>query len=71
MSKREPPNTSATVIRLTHSIADVAEISGVGRSFLYEQIKLGRLVIKKAGRRSLVMDADLKSWLATLPTKIA
>jgi excisionase family DNA binding protein len=72
MSKREPlKHTSATAIRLAYSIAEAAEITGVGRSFIYEEIKAGRLVVKKAGRRSLVFDADLKAWLASLPAKPA
>jgi excisionase family DNA binding protein len=70
MSQREPlKHPSATAIRLAHSIADVAKITGVGRSFIYEEIKAGRLIVKKAGRRSLVFDADLKAWLASLPAK--
>ena len=60
---------SATGIRLAHSIADVTKTTGVGRSFIYEEMKAGRLIIKKAGRRSLISDGDLKAWLASLPTK--
>ena len=61
--------SKATALRLAHSIADVAKITGVGRSFLYEEISAGRLVVKKAGRRSLIFDADLNAWLAGLPNK--
>jgi excisionase family DNA binding protein len=70
MSKHAPLKQSgAAVLRLAHSIAEVVKITGVGRSFIYEEIKAGRLVVKKAGRRSLVFDADLKAWLANLPAK--
>ncbi len=65
----EETRPRANPLRLAHSIADVAKITGVGRSFLYEEIKTGRLVVKKAGRRSLIFDADLKAWLASLPEK--
>ena len=41
--------------------------TGVGRSFIYAEIKAGRLIIRKAGRRSLVFDDDLKAWLGSLP----
>jgi excisionase family DNA binding protein len=58
-----------TASRLAYSIADVAKITGVGRSFLYEEIAAGRLVVKKAGRRSLIFKADLNGWLASLPEK--
>jgi hypothetical protein len=53
--------------KLAYSIAELTEISGVGRSFLYEEIKAGRLVVKKAGRRSLVLYEDAKAWLTSLP----
>jgi excisionase family DNA binding protein len=55
--------------RLVHSIADVTKIIGLGRSFVYEEIKEGRLRVRKAGRRSLIFDADLKAWLQALPEK--
>lgn len=57
--------------RMAYSIGEAAQIAGVGRSLLYTEIKAGRLPVKKAGRRSLVCDADLKAWLASLPGKIA
>jgi excisionase family DNA binding protein len=53
--------------KLAYSISDVTKLTGVGRSFIYEQIKAGHLSIRKAGRRTLIFDADLKAWLAGLP----
>jgi len=53
--------------KLAYSIAELTEISGIGRSFLYEEIKAGRLVVTKAGRRSLVLYDDALAWLTTLP----
>lgn len=32
----------------TYSINDIVNRSGVGRSFIYEEIKSGRLVVRKA-----------------------
>jgi excisionase family DNA binding protein len=54
--------------KLTHSIDDVTKLTGVGRSFIYEEIKAGNLSIRKAGRRTLIFDADLNAWLASLPS---
>ena len=53
--------------KLAYSIVELTEISGIGRSFLYEEIKAGRLVVTKAGRRSLVLYDDALAWLTTLP----
>jgi hypothetical protein len=69
MSKRTPRKRPGASFRLAHSIADVVNATGVGRSFIYAEIKAGRLIIRKAGRRSLVFDDDLKAWLGSLPTK--
>lgn len=66
-SSGTPPESAQP--RLVHSIADVTKIIGLGRSFIYEEIKEGRLRVHKAGRRSLIFDADLKTWLAALPDK--
>jgi hypothetical protein len=53
--------------KLAYSIAELTEMSGVGRSYLYEEIKAGRLVVTKAGRRSLVLHNDALAWLDSLP----
>jgi excisionase family DNA binding protein len=49
-------------------IVQAANIAGVGRSFLYEEIRQGRLRIRKAGRRTLVVLSDLDQWISALPT---
>jgi hypothetical protein len=54
--------------KLAHSIAQLVEVSGLGRSFIYEEIKAGRLVARKAGRRTLVLHEDAERWLGSLPT---
>jgi len=37
------------------------------RSFLYDQIACGRLVAKKAGRRTLIMSEALREYWENLP----
>lgn len=53
--------------KLAHSVAEFAQLSGLGRSFLYEQIKAGALPVRKAGRRTLILHEDGQDWLANLP----
>jgi excisionase family DNA binding protein len=50
------------------SIVDAARTANVGRSTVYEEIKAGRLVARKMGRRTIILDQDLQAWLSTLPT---
>jgi excisionase family DNA binding protein len=57
--------------KLAYSIDDIAKLVGVGRSLLFEEIKAGRLPVKKAGRRTLVTDSALRGWLSNLPAKSA
>jgi excisionase family DNA binding protein len=49
------------------SIIDAARTAGVGRSSIYEALSSGKLNAKKLGRRTVIMDTDLRDWLASLP----
>jgi excisionase family DNA binding protein len=53
--------------KLAFSISELAELASVGRSFIYEEIKSGRLKLKKAGRRSLILCDEAKAWLEAMP----
>lgn len=50
------------------TIPDAVRLSGCSRSALYEALKRGDLTARKAGRRSLIMMADLEAYLASLPS---
>jgi excisionase family DNA binding protein len=54
---------------LAHSIPEAAKIAGVGRSFLYEEIRAGRLIARKARGRTLILHRDLVDYLSDLPTR--
>jgi excisionase family DNA binding protein len=56
--------------KLAHSIAEFAQLSGLGRSFLYVQIKSGHLPVHKAGRRTLILHDEGLAWLAKLPVAV-
>jgi hypothetical protein len=53
--------------KLAYSIDQLSEMAGVGRSFLYEEVKASHLVLTKAGRRSIVLHDDVVAWLTNLP----
>ena len=52
--------------RLAQSISSLANDLGLGRSFLYEEIKAGRLKRVKAGSRSLVTRRQRDDYIALL-----
>ena len=61
------PNETA----LAHTIEDAARITTCGRTSIYAAIKDGALKARKFGRRTVILDEDLRAWLASLPVREA
>ena len=51
-----------------YSIDDICESGPWGRSFIYDEIKAGRLIARKARGRTIILPSDMKAYLAALPT---
>lgn len=49
------------------TVDDAVKISGMSRSALYVALKRGEIAAKKAGGRTIILVADLKSYLVSLP----
>jgi excisionase family DNA binding protein len=49
------------------SIREFCQRFKIGRTRVYQEIKLGRLRAKKSGRRTLIAEADAEAWLSALP----
>ena len=60
--KRNPPEP------LAYSIDDFCECAALKRSFVYEEIKAGRLIARKARGRTLILPTDARNYLQDLPT---
>jgi Helix-turn-helix domain len=67
MSTTESDNTTARPYRVAHSIAEVCAATGLGRDRIYHAINAGRLIARKFGRRTVVLDHDLRAFLDALP----
>ncbi len=52
---------------LAHTIEGSALQAKCGRTTIYEEIRRGRLKARKIGRRTIILDEDLRRWLGTLP----
>ena len=52
---------------LAYSVADAAAVSSVSPTLIKQQIAAGKLRARKAGRRTLILRAELERWLAALP----
>jgi excisionase family DNA binding protein len=57
----------STKIALT--VEEATAFVGMGRTYLFREIREGRLVARKAGRRTIITRADLEKWLASLPPR--
>lgn len=53
---------------LVHSIGGACEAANIGKTALYAEINSGNLRAIKRGRRTLILDEDLRRWLSNLPT---
>lgn len=51
---------------LAYTIKDAVKLTGMSRTRLYEELKSGRLVAKKAGRATLIPHESLEAWLKNL-----
>ena len=64
MAEIENPHADAP---LALGILEAARAASVGRSTIYENINSGALKARKAGRRTLILRADLQAWLDSFP----
>jgi excisionase family DNA binding protein len=49
------------------SILEACTVAGIGRTKIYEAISEGRLKARKFGKRTIVLRADLQTFLSGLP----
>lgn len=51
----------------SYSIADFSRAFRVGRTFIYSEIRLGRLGAVKAGNKTLILKSEAERWAQSLP----
>lgn len=62
----EAPAGAIESEKLAYSIARLSDACDLGRTFIYGEIKAGRLQVIKAGRRTLIETAEARRWLSSL-----
>lgn len=59
--------TALDLRRLSYTIAEACEATGLSDDTLYRKHHAGEITMKKAGRRTLVTAEDLERLIASLP----
>jgi Helix-turn-helix domain len=54
-------------MQLALVISEVCAASRASRTVVYEAIRAGELVARKRGRRTIVLQEDLRRWLESMP----
>lgn len=53
--------------KISCTIPEAIQVSGLGRSFIYQLFADGKLTPRKAGKRTLILVAELENYLKNLP----
>jgi excisionase family DNA binding protein len=53
--------------RIAYRIAEVCKMTGMGSTYVYNEIAEGRLKAVKAGRATLVTAQAVQDWMRSLP----
>jgi hypothetical protein len=54
---------------LAYDISEAAQVSRRGRTRIKRAIAAGELRAKKEGRSTIILESDLRRWLAQLPDR--
>jgi excisionase family DNA binding protein len=55
--------------RLAYGIEEFARVAGIGRTTIFEQIRMGKLHAIKRGRRTLITADAARAWLSDTPAE--
>ncbi|MFM9859731.1 hypothetical protein RUR49_14745 [Pseudoxanthobacter sp. M-2] len=62
-----PSDGRTPFVERANSIDEILFRLGISRAKLYMEIGNGRIVARKIGARTIILESDLRSYLASLP----
>lgn len=60
---------AAVPLPLAMSVPDAGRAVGLSRSRMFELVREGAIPVRKCGKRSVILTADLTTWLESLPCR--
>jgi len=64
------PN-NPTTHRLFYSISEFTVLTGLSRTRVFEELRVGRLRAKKCGKRTIIQASEVEAWVACLEDRKA
>ena len=58
-----PPTSDQLTDRLAYSVEEAAQVTGLSRDLLYDEMRAGRLAYLKVGRRRIITRQHLDAFL--------
>jgi len=60
-------NNVPGLLKLAYSINEFCELTSHGRDSAYKAIRDGKLIARKFGKRTVILDEDARAYLQALP----
>ena len=54
--------------QIAYTIKEACTVSRAGRTTLYGAIRRGDLIARKLGKKTLILEDELRRWIEELPT---
>lgn len=54
--------------QIAYTIKEACAVSRTGKTSLYAAIRRGELIARKLGKKTLILEGDLRHWIERLPT---
>ena len=71
MTRRfKKPPTPPDARRIGYTIPAAVELSGLGRSAIYEALRAGHVRAAKAGRHTIILADSLEAYVLSLPAAV-
>lgn len=53
--------------KAAYTVNEFCQLYSIGRTLFYEEVAEGRLRVKKAGSKTLILATDATAWASSLP----